>query len=305
MTVATRSPSPARGSRPLPLIAALRPQHWLKNGLLFLPLLLAHEVADLDRLLAAVLAFVAFSLAASAVYVINDAVDVEADRAHPDKRRRPFASGRLPVAFAPVLAGGLLAASLALSTVALPVAFTLLLVGYLATTSLYTAALKRVPILDVITLAGLYALRLLAGGTATGVPVSEWLMVFSIFLFTSLAFCKRYSELLRVAGSDGAPPRGRGYEVVDIGLVETVGPTSGLLAVLVLALYLSSEQVQVLYRRVHLLWALIPLLLYWVIRLWFLARRGARLEDPVVFAATDRISLAVAAVAGALMLAAS
>ncbi len=288
-----------------PLIAALRPQHWLKNGLLLLPILLAHQLTDPDRLTAVAAAVVAFSLAASAVYVINDALDVQSDRHHPDKRSRPFASGRLPLTAAPGIAGGLLAVAFGLSVVWLPWAFTAVLAAYLVTTSLYSLLLKRLPIVDVITLAGLYALRVLAGGTATGVPVSQWLMVFSIFLFTSLAFCKRYSELLRVAGTGDTGPRGRGYEVVDIGLVESVGPTSGLMAVLVLALYISSEQVQVLYHRVDTLWALIPLLLFWIIRLWFLARRGERLEDPVVFAATDPVSLAVAAVAGSLLVLAS
>lgn len=291
--------------RPAAVLAALRPHHWLKNGLLLLPVILAHRVTELPLLSGVARAIVAFSLTASAVYVLNDLVDIDADRRHPVKRLRPFAAGTLPLAFGPVLVVVLLAGAFSLSWLTLPRPFTVVLALYLGATTAYSLALKRVPVLDVITLAGLYALRIFAGGAATAVPVSEWLMVFSIFIFTSLALCKRYSELARLAGSMGDRAHGRGYTVSDVELVATAGQTTGLMAVLVLALYLSSSQVQVLYRRADLLWALIPLALYWVLRLWLLARRGVVLEDPLLFAVTDRVSLGVCAVAGALLLAAA
>ncbi len=291
--------------RPAALLAAVRPHHWLKNGLLLLPVLLAHRITELPLLAEAARAVVAFSLAASAVYVLNDLVDIDADRRHPVKRRRPFAAATLPLASGPFLAVALLAAAFALSWFSLPRAFTAVLALYLGATTAYSLALKRIPILDVITLAGLYALRIFAGSAATSVPVSEWLMVFSIFIFTSLALCKRYSELARLAGGTGERAHGRGYTVSDVSLVASAGQTTGLLAVLVLALYLSSPQVQVLYRRADFLWALIPLAMYWVLRLWLLARRGVVLEDPLLFAVTDRASLAVCAVAGLVMLAAA
>jgi len=291
--------------RPAALLAALRPHHWLKNGLLLLPVLLAHRITELPLLAEAARAIVAFSLTASAVYVLNDLVDIDADRRHPVKRRRSFAAATLPLASGPVLAAVLIAAAFALSWLTLPRPFTVVLALYLATTTAYSLALKRIPILDVITLAGLYALRIFAGGAATAVPVSEWLMVFSIFIFTSLALCKRYSELARLAGGSDGRAHGRGYTVSDVALVASSGQTTGLLAVLVLALYLSSPQVQVLYRRADLLWALIPLAMYWVLRLWLLARRGVVLEDPLLFAVTDRVSLMVCAFAGLVMLAAA
>ncbi len=291
--------------RPAALLAELRPHHWLKNGLLLLPVLLAHRITDLALIAEVARAIVAFSLAASAVYVLNDLVDIDADRRHPVKRRRPFAAATLPLASGPVIAAVLVAAAFTFSWLTLPRPFTAVLALYLGATTAYSLALKRIPILDVITLAGLYSLRIFAGGAATAVPVSEWLLVFSIFIFTSLALCKRYSELARLAGASGEYAHGRGYTVTDVGLVASAGQTSGLLAVLVLALYLSSPQVQVLYHHAVFLWALIPLAMYWVLRLWLLARRGVVLEDPLLFAITDRASLAVCAVAGGIMLAAA
>jgi len=289
------------GARARQTIAALRPHHWLKNLLLFLPLLLAHEVADTSRIGAALMGFITFSLCASAIYIVNDLVDVEADRHHPTKRLRPFAAGQLPLIAGPVLVGLLLIASGALAVTLLPSGFTVVLGIYLGLTTLYSFWLKRLAIIDVIVLAGLYGLRIFAGGEATQVSVSAWMLVFSIFLFTSLAFAKRYSELARLASSNGEATRGRAYVVSDIGLIENIGPTCGILAVLVFALYVNGEDVRLLYADPRPLWLVCPLLLYWVIRLWFLARRGALVEDPLVFAITDRVSLVVGILATVLV----
>lgn len=284
-----------------PLLKVLRPQQWAKNALLFVPLVLAHELFNVPKLLAAMLAFVVFSLCASSVYVLNDLFDMEDDRHHPQKRRRPFAAGTLPVRWGPPLTAGLSAAGLLLANLTLPGAFVGAVIGYLLLTTAYSFDLKRRTMLDVITLSGLYSLRIFAGGLATGVVISEWLLMFSMFLFTSLAFVKRYAELSRLAREGNASARGRGYVVGDLSVIESMGTTSSYLAVLVMALYLKSDIAPTLYRQVWALWLICPLLLYWVSRLWILAKRGSLCEDPVVFATTDRVSLIVAACVVALL----
>jgi 4-hydroxybenzoate polyprenyltransferase/phosphoserine phosphatase len=285
------------------LAKALRPHHWLKNLLVFLPILLAHTWGDPRKVLAAALAFVAFSLVASAVYVTNDLVDLDSDRRHPSKRRRPFASGDLPVSFGPPLAVGLMLGGLVLAWLALPIEFVVCLLGYLVLTVGYSFWFKGVLLVDVFLLAGLYTFRLLGGGYATTTPISEWLMAFSGFFFLSLAFAKRYAELrnLREAGASTRAP-GRSYLTADLGVIETVGPTSGYVAVLVLALYINSSQVALLYTNPLGLWLLCPLVLYWITRVWFLAQRGDLHEDPVIFALHDPISLVTGLFAAALVM---
>jgi len=292
------------GQRPprwRPLLRALRPQQWIKNILLFVPLVLAHAWHDWDRVVAALIAFVAFSAAASATYIVNDLLDVSADRCHPQKRRRPFAAGALPLAWGPPLAAGLLLVGFAIAVAALPVAFVALLLLYSILTLLYSCWLKRKVMVDVMVLAGLYTLRVVAGGVAADVLVSEWLMALSLFLFTSLAFGKRYIELSRLEDDD-VSSRGRGYQISDLGLLESVGPTSGYMAVLVLALYIHGDTVKRLYPHPWALWLICPLFLYWVNRFWILAKRRALSDDPLVFAFKDRVSLAIGAVAALLML---
>jgi 4-hydroxybenzoate polyprenyltransferase len=284
------------------LVKALRPQQWVKNLLLFLPLIMAHELLALDKIVATCLAFVAFCLCASSVYVLNDLSDARSDRHHPHKKHRPFASGALPVSWGPPLSALLLTAGFTLACVALPQQFVLALVCYQVLTTLYTFWLKQQVLVDVQMLAGLYTLRILAGGYASQVPVSEWMMGFSVFLFTSLAFAKRYAELARMKDSGGRRrPTGRGYHVADLGLIEVLGPTSGYLAVLVLAMYIHSPTVRALYARPWALWLICPVILYWVSRIWLLARRRQLAEDPVVFAIRDRVSLALGAAVALLL----
>lgn len=289
-TLAPPAQSPARGGALPALVQALRPHQWAKNLLVFVPLLGAHRWRDPGALRAALLAFVAFDLVASASYVVNDLRDLEADRAHPEKRHRPFASGALGARSAVVLVSALLASAVALAS-RLPATFALLLAGYFVATLAYSFGLKRQVALDVLLLAGLYTVRMFAGGFATGVPVSEWLASFSMFLFLSLAFVKRASELGRAGG---ALP-GRGYRPEDREVVFAMGIAAGYLSVLVLALYVSSQDVRRLYPRPAWLWTLCPLLLYWVSRLWVRARRGEVHHDPLVFALRDPVTWAVGA----------
>ncbi len=275
----------------------LRVPQWVKNLLLFAPLFLAHQAHDRHRLLMTLLAATSFCFGASAIYVCNDALDAQDDRQHVRKRKRPFAAGEVSVAAAPAVAGLLLLASF-LPALLLPAKFFAWLIGYLALSTAYSFWLKRKLLVDVIVLASLYTLRLLAGGAAARVDVSPWLLAFSSFLFLSLAFAKRYSELRAAIVSDaGEFPaqqsvlRGRGYQPEDLRTIESVGPCSGYIAALVFALYIhNSELVISLYNHPLLLWLICPLLLYWITRVWFLAVRGSLTDDPLLFAMTDRVS---------------
>jgi 4-hydroxybenzoate polyprenyltransferase len=275
------------------LLAVLRPVQWVKNVLVFVPLLTSHNVFDVPLTLAALRAFVCFSLCASAAYVLNDLADINSDRRHPVKRYRPFASGELSVRWGLGLAIGLLMPAFALALLTLPIGFAGALGVYFAATCLYSFHAKRIAMLDVLLLAGVYTIRVIAGGLATGIVVSEWLMAFSMFLFVSLAFAKRYAELERLLREGEAGASGRGYCVGDIGLIESMGPASGYIAVLVLALYVNGEQMKTLYRSPWPLWLVCPVLMYWIGRLWFKAKRGELNEDPIVFALRDRVSLAL------------
>lgn len=278
---------------------ALRPHQWVKSGLLFAPAVLAHRALDGPGLAAAGLAAACFSFVASAGYLVNDWLDRDADRQHPEKRHRPLASGDLsePAAVAWFL--GLLVVSFAASLWMLPAAFTGLLATYLLLTLAYSLELKKRAIVDVLVLSSFYTLRVLAGGQAAQVPVSPWLLVFSMFFFLSLAFVKRYAELISAAARDRTTLAGRGYHVEDLGLVPVMGLASGFMAILVIGLWASSPDVGALYRQPTLLWLTCPVLLYWLARIWLMAHRGTLHSDPVLFAATDRVSYA----AGALLLA--
>ena len=284
-------------------LRAMRLHQWAKNGLVALPALLAHDASPeaWGRVAAA---FLALGLVASGTYVVNDLVDRERDRLHPTKRRRPFASGALRPAFGRALAPVLVAAGFALAWAALPGAFVGALALYLVTTLAYSFKLKALVIVDVVVLAGLYALRVLAGGAATGIAVSEWLLAFSLFFFLGLALLKRYAELRVLQKNVGARDNGRGYTVEDAAMLRAIGPAVGFMAVLVFALYVTSPAVAELYARPALLWLAAPLLAYWTMRAWMLAHRGDMPDEPVAFALRDPASYAVAALtAGVLALA--
>lgn len=282
-------------------LRAIRAHQWLKNLLVFLPALADHSL-DWPTLGASFLAFVAFCLCASSVYVLNDLIDLPSDRAHPTKRSRPFASGRLSLingmALVPLL---LLAAGLV--SVALPVAFAGSLAAYYAITLLYTFVLKRQIVIDVFTLAGLYTMRVIAGGAATGIAPSDWLLAFSMFLFLSLALIKRYSELVERQRSRKNKLAGRGYVTDDTPMIGALAGASGFVSVLVLALYINSPDVLRLYPHPDFLWGVGVLLLYWVSRVLMLAHRGQVHDDPLVFAVTDRMSLITVALMGLVVIA--
>jgi 4-hydroxybenzoate polyprenyltransferase/phosphoserine phosphatase len=274
------------------IIRALRSYQWAKNALVFVPLLASHRLFVTGATVQAVLAAVAFSLAASGVYLLNDLLDLPDDRRHPVKRHRPLAAGDISVAMA-VLLIILLWVAAGLVASVLPTAFWLMLVVYVALSFAYSSYFKRIMLIDVVLLALLYVIRIFAGATAILVPVSGWLLTFALFLFLSLALAKRFTELRRLAAAEQSKTNGRGYVVGDKHLLGQLGTASGLISVLVLTLYISSPEVSFLYRNPHLLWLIAPLLLYWISRIWLLAERGALKEDALVFALKDRVSYAV------------
>jgi 4-hydroxybenzoate polyprenyltransferase len=280
------------------LIKELRPHQWAKNALVLVPALLAdaHSTATVAR---GLLAAGTFSLCASAGYVFNDLLDLDADRIHPSKAKRPFASGALPtiLGFPIFIALLLLSFSLALSF--LPTAFVTMLALYFVGTVTYSLYLKRLLLLDVLVLAALYTHRILAGGIASSVRVSAWLLGFSMFLFTSLAFAKRFVELHALANDEQV--KNRGYSRVDLPMVTGMGTASGYVAALVFMLYVDSSTVRAAYREPSLLWLVLPALLYWLGRVWLLAGRGQMQEDPVKFALSDRNSLTCVALIGVIV----
>jgi len=291
--VLSRRPSVLRA-----LIKELRPHQWAKNALVVLPSLLAdaHSVATISY---GLLAAGTFSLCASAGYVFNDLLDLDADRIHPSKSKRPFASGALPTVFGFPIFLALLVVSFSLALTFLPYAFVTMLALYFVGTVTYSLYLKRLLLLDVLVLAGLYTHRILAGGIASNVRVSAWLLGFSMFLFTSLAFAKRFVELHAQAGDEQV--KNRGYSRVDLPMVTGMGTASGYVAALVFMLYVDSSTVRAAYREPSLLWLVLPALLYWLGRIWLLAGRGQMQEDPVKFALSDRKSLACVAFIGAIV----
>ncbi|GAB5536161.1 MAG: hypothetical protein Rubg2KO_24100 [Rubricoccaceae bacterium] len=267
----------------------------MKNALAVLPAFLAHRMGEPEVLELTAWAVVALSLCASGTYVVNDLLDREHDRAHPTKRHRPFASGALSVQTGIVLAIGLVGGAFGLAALTLPPAFLIALSAYTVTTLAYSLRLKSVPLLDVLVLGGLYALRIMAGGAATGIPLSEWLLAFSMFFFLGLALLKRYTELRRIETGEASTENGRGYVAEDAALVRVLGPVCGLLSILVLALYMSSPEIQTLYAHPSWIGLALPAVLYWTMRMWLLAHRGQMLDDPVLFAVKDGISYGVIA----------
>ena len=276
------------------LAKALRLHQWLKNLLVFVPLLAAHQADDRHLLFQASVAFVAFCLTASSVYLLNDLFDLEADRRHPRKRNREFASGNVSMTYGVALIPLLLVVAIAASYVFLPTTFALALVGYYVLSLVYSLWAKTKVILDVLCLAGLYTLRILGGAAAVSVTPSFWLLAFSMFLFLSLALVKRYSEMavMRQEGVENATRRG--YTVNDLPVLQSMGTASGFMSVLVLALYINNPDVHALYARPDALWGLCPLLLFWISRVWMTTHRGEMHDDPLVFAARDPVSLLVA-----------
>jgi 4-hydroxybenzoate polyprenyltransferase/phosphoserine phosphatase len=280
-----------RAGRGKSLLRAIRLHQWAKNVLIFFPLLLAH-VLRLPELMSAALAFLCFSLCASATYIVNDLLDIEADRRHPKKRFRPFAAGDLSATTGVAIAAVFLAAAFTGASF-LPGRYIAWLVVYLVTTLAYSLRLKRVALVDVLLLSGLYTLRLLAGAGAVDVRISRWFAAFSVFLFLSLAIVKRFSEMRTLQAKAEAPANGRGYLAMDVEQLRSFGTMSGIAAVVIFTLYINSPETLALYRHPGRMWLIVPLLLWWIFRVWLLAGRGELDEDPVIFAVTDRLSLLI------------
>ena len=285
-------------------LRALRAHHWTKNLLVFVPLLMSHRVRDVPRLESAALAFIAFCFASSAGYIFNDIIDLEHDRRHRSKHQRPLGSGEISHATAIVMM--IVVAALSLLLAALIGRDTLLGIAiYLVLTSLYTLFIKRVVLADVVVLASFYSLRVLTGGTAANIVVSRWLLAFSTFIFLSLALAKRYADLTRGDDVGETSLAGRSYLTGDRDVLLSLGTSSGMISVLVFALYLNSPQVAELYKNTDLLWLVCALLMYWIGRIWILAHRGEIDDDPIVTASKDLQSYVVALAAAVIVIAAT
>jgi 4-hydroxybenzoate polyprenyltransferase/phosphoserine phosphatase len=280
----------------------MRPHQWAKNALVFVPMLTAHKL-DLASVLAAALAFVAFSITASSVYVMNDLVDIDADRQHPTKKTRALAAGDVPVKAAALVgpaltvAGMLIAASISWSVFGF-------VAGYFALTLAYSLYLKRKMLIDTIVLAGLYTVRVLTGAAAVDVPVSEWLLGFSMLMFTALALIKRYVELTTRVDADLPDPTNRNYRKSDLTIIAALAVASGFNAITIFALYVSSDAVQHLYRTPKLLWLICPILMYWLARALLMAHRRYMDDDPIIFALRDKNSRLAFLLIAAIILAA-
>ncbi|GAA0284301.1 UbiA family prenyltransferase [Alteraurantiacibacter aestuarii] len=282
-------------------LEAMRPHQWAKNLLLFLPLLLGHRFLDVGAVMESSIGFVAFCLAASSAYIINDLLDLPGDRDHHRKCNRPFADCRIRLIHGPPMALAILAVAIVLASL-LNTRFLLILLIYVAATLSYSLLLKRRLLVDVITLGGLYTLRVLAGVIATGSHQSPWLLMFSLFIFLSLAIVKRCSELVARREAGKSAPPGRGYRIQDLEVMFPLGAAAGFCAILVITEYLSSPEVVALYSHPQRLWLICPLLLYWIGRILVLASRNELHDDPIIFAARDRNSWLTAITASGIVL---
>ncbi|MEZ5501331.1 MAG: UbiA family prenyltransferase [Halioglobus sp.] len=273
------------------LISAMRPRQWTRTCW-FCQHFIAHNFEDGPLLLSTFIAFIAFCLCSSSVYLVNDLLDLESDRRHSEKCARPFASGRVPLVMGIIALPFLLAMAAGLAWLASPLFFAVLVL-YFGVTLGYSFYLKRFALLDVLVLAILYTLRIIAGAAVAGAMPSVWLVSFSMFIFTSLAMAKRYAELKSLETDAGAWASGRGYHVSDISMMAQLGAASGYISTLVLALYIDSHDVLAIYHNQRMMWLLCPLLMYWIGRIWLVASRGELHQDPVVFATRDRTSYIV------------
>ena len=282
------------------IIRASRPHQWAKNLLVFVPVVTAHRLRDVKALFDGSIAFLSFCLIASCVYLLNDILDLQSDRAHWLKCSRGLASGQLSILTAVALSAVLLSGAIALGLLS-GLTFIAILAIYLCSNIAYSLWWKRVVMLDVVVLACFYALRLLAGGAATKIAISDWLLAFAVFFFFCLAIVKRYSELRGQITLQLPEAAGRGYRQGDLDAIGTFGVASGMIAVLIIILYVMSPDVRVLYQHPTLLLLLCPLFLYWITRLWVKTRRGEMPQDPLTFALTDRVSYLTGLLAAAVL----
>jgi len=276
------------------LIWAIRPYQWVKNLLVFIPPIAAHRVLEKTAISPTIVVFVAFCAAASGIYLINDCLDLEADRLHPRKRHRPFAGGELPLQY--VLFGPLLIVAALVTALSVSVGIVMILLAYTAMSLLYSNHLKKIPLVDVFCLAAMYMLRIIGGGESSGSFASVWLLNFSGFLFISLGFLKRYAEFSQSEADHPSGKNHRGYTKSDILLLNMMGVGSSFVSSMVLGLYINSTQAYSAYRTPALLWGIVPLVLFWQCRMWLATIRGTMTDDPIIFAARDKISHLIAAI---------
>ncbi len=278
---------------------ALRFHQWMKNLLIFVPLLASHQLSQTELLLNGIYAFLFFGLCASSVYLLNDLMDLTNDRHHYSKRHRPFASGSLSIKSGLFAIPILLLAAFVGALWLLPWQFSLALMFYYSLTVTYSLSLKKMMVVDVITLSLLYTFRIIAGTFAFGVSLTFWMLAFSMFMFLSLALVKRYTELYELKKQGKTEKtRGRGYYPADLEMLSSLGAASGYLSVMVLALYIQEQEIISLYSHPKIIWLACPLLLFWISRTWLLTHRGVMHDDPIVFAIKDRVSLITGALFG-------
>jgi 4-hydroxybenzoate polyprenyltransferase len=278
--------------RPTIVLKSLRVHQWVKNLLIFVPFLLAFKQVELSQAYVLIYAFFAMSLCASASYLFNDLMDVESDREHPTKKNRPIASGAMTKPYAYGLLIVCLVTGVGLSFL-LSRDFQIILTAYLVITILYSIVLKSIVLLDVIILGALYTIRIVAGIYAANVAISFWILVFSMFLFVSLAMLKRFSELYNLRLRDEETASGRGYIAKDLELVSSLGSASGFIAVLIIVLYIHDPITLEKYTNPEWLWLILPALLYWISHMWLISHRGKMNEDPVLYAIHDQPSYIV------------
>lgn len=266
---------------------ALRIHQWIKNLLMFVPLLTAFSFSEIGRVAECILAFVAFSIAASSTYIANDLWDLESDRQHPRKCLRPFACAKISIATGLFVSGTLLAAAFLIAAF-LPKTFMFLLALYVVMTTTYSMALKSYVLVDVLVLSLLYTLRILAGAAAVGIVVSSWLLAFSVLVFLSLALVKRCAELVSLAGAGKEATRGRDYRVSDLAVLWPLGVSATISSLVVFGLFIDSEETRTSYTSPVFLWLTTLFLTYWLGRLWIKTARGEMHDDPVVYAVVNR-----------------
>lgn len=267
----------------------IRIHQWSKNALIFLPLLLSHRFMEMDLVWTASMAFLSLSLMASANYILNDLLDLSFDRIHPTKKKRPIASGNVKRSTALIWSGTLFVCAIGLGST-ISITFLKFLAIYLLVTTAYSYWIKKMMILDVLTLAFLYTLRVLIGSRILHIPFSEWLFAFSIFLFCSLGFLKRNNEMINLAKAMEQQTKdipGRGYRLADLPIIQLFGINCGIASALVFVLYINSDNVRLLYQTNYWLWLITPMFMYWLTRIWLIAARGEMNEDPIVFSIKD------------------
>lgn len=274
------------------VLSGFRAHQWIKNILIFMPALAAHQLANFSVMYRASIAFIAFSLAASSIYLFNDLADLEDDRKHPQKSKRPLASGYLPIINAVFFAPVLLALSI-ITSLWLPSSFRYFLVSYVVLGIAYSILLKKIFLMDIVVLTVLYSLRVFAGSAAANVPLSSWFITFTAFLFTSGALAKRFVELKQLQNHNRARDSRRGYDINDLPILGTIGISSGYASVVVLSLYIASNEASVLYSEPKILWFVTLILFAWLSRSWLLAYLGRLYTDPITFIIKDPTSSAL------------